>query len=435
MRNYHVRPQSLRLYLRVLFLSLACLSLDASAFYSSSSAGNVTTLGTGIANAQNSSKFTYGLASPLGVGINTGMGLPLPGGSLAVAVEGIAPMAKVVSALGRFLGTAIPVLAVGVAIYDLARELGFTVSKNPDGSIKVDSVNSAGQFSTTFYGKTYTGNSVSSVCSALNSATWGSDSEFGGTKRVTLSAPAPSGGGCDMTYISTWGPNYGGGISATVTQTATPTQTYSPATQQQLLDAIQANQNWGSASALTRVLADAVKSGEQVEVEPKTITGPATSPGISTVTKDAVANTTTTSTTTNKYDYAGNTVTTTQVTNNITTNNSTGAVTNNTTTTTTPKAEAPTKTQCETNPTSVGCADFGTPTSDNLDKKSHAVQVFATTFTSSSGCPAPLTFNVRSLSYSIPYQPLCDRLATLRALFLVMAGFMAAWILSDSFKV
>lgn len=417
MRNYHVRPQSLRLYLRVLFLSLACLSLDASAFYSSSSAGNVTTLGTGIANAQNSSKFTYGLASPLGVGINTGMGLPLPGGSLAVAVEGTASMGNVVGAVGRFMGKVVPVLVVGVALYDLARELGFTTT---------DGKNFTRDDNATYYqyanDPAYLASSAQASCNLAAILIYGSNAVGTVNGTTTKFCEIYTNGNYRSNQALTVVPRPAG----TAVQTATP---------QEFLDAIKSKTDWGNASVLPRALADAIKSGEQVEVEPKTITGPATSPGTSTVTKDAVANTTTTSTTTNKYDYAGNTVTTTQVTNNITTNNSTGAVTNNTTTTTTPKAEAPTKTQCETNPTSVGCADFGTPTSDNLDKKSHAVQVFATTFTSSSGCPAPLTFNVRSLSYSIPYQPLCDRLATLRALFLVMAGFLAAWILSDSFKV
>jgi len=82
-----------------------------------------------------------------------------------------------------------------------------------------------------------------------------------------------------------------------------------------------------------------------------------------------------------------------------------------------------------------GCLELGTAPSGSVSKTSNAVTVTPTTFASSSGCPAPLNFQVRGSSYNVSYQPLCDKLAVLKFLFLAMAAFLSAWILADSFKV
>lgn len=92
-------------------------------------------------------------------------------------------------------------------------------------------------------------------------------------------------------------------------------------------------------------------------------------------------------------------------------------------------------TDCDKFPASAGCAELGTATPDVLKQVSKPFTVTAVAFASSSSCPAPLSFTVRGSSYSVSYQPLCDRLALLKALFLAIAGVIAAWIVADSFKV
>ena len=418
MSPIHVRPQSIRLYLRLLFLSLACFSLSAHALdpatYAPTYSGNSVTLGNAISNAQNSSKFTLGVASAAGVATNTGMFITVPGGaSVPVSVAGNVPMASAVGAIGRFLGKVIPVVSVGVGIYDLAKELGFTATKGSAGTVFQNDTPSIKPG--VMYGGYGACSNPSTNCT-----------QIAGGQPSGLIGPEGAPTACWVGTTSAIFYPYACTYTVGTSQTATV---------QQVLDAIAAKTDWSSTSALPRVISDAINSGEQVQVEPKTITGPATSPGVSSVTKDAVANTTTTATTTNNYQYAGNTVTTTQVTNNITTNNTTGAVTNNTSTTTTPKADAPTKSECEIHPTTIGCSEFGTPTSDTLKAKTFAVSIVADSFASSSACPAPLSFNVRAATYAVSYQPLCDRLIYLKALFLAMAAFLAAKILTDSFKV
>jgi hypothetical protein len=156
----------------------------------------------------------------------------------------------------------------------------------------------------------------------------------------------------------------------------------------------------------------------------------------STTKQDPYTQTTTTTSTTN---ITNTTNTSTAITNQTTTTSLTNNTTNvtNTTTNTTPAKNAdPTPDPCDTHPDRVGCLKEGDiPASEKLSKTSQAVTVTATAFTSSSACPSPLTFNVRNLSYAVSYQPMCDRLATLKALFVAMAGFLAAYILADSFKV
>jgi hypothetical protein len=145
--------------------------------------------------------------------------------------------------------------------------------------------------------------------------------------------------------------------------------------------------------------------------------------------------TTNISNTTNSSSVTNSTSTTTTIT-----NNTTNISTTNTSSTPLPnKPPAPTpdpaKTDCEKNPDALGCAKFGTPETPILPKSKSPFTLAVKTFSGSGGCPAPLTFAVRGLSYSVGFQPICDQLLYLKALMLMIAGVMAAYILADSFKV
>lgn len=182
-------------------------------------------------------------------------------------------------------------------------------------------------------------------------------------------------------------------------------------------------------------------SGVTVDAANPTLTGPSSVAGPSTTSseaiKDATGVTTGTRTVTNSstynVTYNGNTYNVNQVT-TITTVNPDGTSTVKTQT----DSKAPDKpqpTDCDKVPDSAGCVSLGSPTSDTFNKKTSAVSVVAATFASSSACPAPLSFTVRGSSYGVSYQPLCDRLAILRVLFLAIAGVIAALILAETFKV
>jgi hypothetical protein len=145
------------------------------------------------------------------------------------------------------------------------------------------------------------------------------------------------------------------------------------------------------------------------------------------------------------------TQTTTTVT-NITNTTNTSNVTNDTTTTTVitnnttnqqivktdTKAQVspdPKLTDCEKNPSIIGCSEFGTPENPTLPKSSIPFVFTPKVFGGGASCPAPLSFSVRGASYSVGFQPICDQLVYLKALMLMLAGVMAAYILADSFKV
>lgn len=181
------------------------------------------------------------------------------------------------------------------------------------------------------------------------------------------------------------------------------------------------------------ILPEVLDKGGYVTPGTSSVTGPSSTPTITTTTTNADGTTTTTNDVTN-LTYNGNTVTTT----NNTTNNNFNPVTNTTTTTsttTTAPVDAKAEDFCIANPDRAGCAKLGNPIPDTIKKTSNAITVTPVIFASSSACPAPLSFTVRSSTYSVGYTPLCDRLAMLKYLFLAMAAFLSAWILADSFKV
>lgn len=90
---------------------------------------------------------------------------------------------------------------------------------------------------------------------------------------------------------------------------------------------------------------------------------------------------------------------------------------------------------CELYPNIVACQELGSPSREVLNKTSQAVTVVATTFASSSSCPAPLSTTVFGSQVQISYSPLCDVLGNLKFLFAAIAAFIAAYILADSFRV
>lgn len=364
------------------------------------------------------------------------------GNNVPVNVKARIPNASVAGAIGRaakkIASSVSGPLGIGVALWELGKEIGFDLSKDSTGELVVTKPDP-------------------NVCSvapcyqfALGGFPWRSsrltacqDWKYGGTtyEYRNIRVGATTG---DQGYGHCLGDVHGisNGVYYTTNQTSIYGSTvapspaaYLPSSMQELQDAIALKSGWPSTSAISRAIADSVAAtGEKLSTGSPTVSGPATSPGITTTTNNTTNNTTKTETTTHNHTYAGDTVTTTNITNTTVINNTTGDTISNETTTSTSSPE-PTADQCKDYPDSAGCAKLGEiPEADELTKKTEAVSVVAVAFAGGS-CPPPVSFSVMSQSHSFSYGPLCDRLAVLKFLFLAIAGVLAAYILADSFKV
>lgn len=371
------------------------------------------------------------------------------GNKVRVAADTRIPNANVAGALGRatqkIVGSVVGPLGVGLALWELYKELNFDLSKDADGNAVVKKIDPNVCTVSPCYDYRVSTADGSGVTSGYKSTALLAASAFAtaynaypsyGTYLVSLNE-------CDASYCY-FDKYYDSNNSLagarqiyeiTKRSIAAQPTTYLPSTQQEFLDAVAAKSGWPSTSALSRALRDSVSAtGEKVITGTPVVSGPATSPGTTSVTNNVTNNTTKTETVTHQHTYSGNTITTTNVTNIVVVNNTTGDTISNETTTSTPKP-APATDQCKEFPDTAGCAKLGTlPESDKLTKKTEAVSVVAVAFAGGS-CPPPVTFSVMSQSHSFSYGPLCDRLAVLKFLFLAIAGVLAAYILADSFKV
>ena len=345
------------------FSALFCLLVAAGNAYAQAVPGNggVVGIATTVTSGLSGTRTAFGqlLLGPstwqpaeirlVGDGLVTKVNSTLVSGA-PVQVLGRIPKATYAAALGRFAAKNVPLLNFGVSLYDLAKELGFTAT-NVEGGVpsftRVDSTVcstapcyeyamlnfSTGQFQWTGF---RTGESACAA-SVGNANAWSANYNF--------SMVDSSGYHCLMHAVSKtdsssfWDNDYGNGKRSTAPVAAVSVASSAAEFGQAIAD----KTSWDSSSALPRAVAEAAKSGEVMPSPTENVTGPATSPGGSTVITDPVNNTTSTSTTTNNYSYAGDTVTTNQTTTNVTVNNTTGAVTTNTTTTTNPPAPEPPK--------------------------------------------------------------------------------------------
>lgn len=278
--------------------------------------------------------------------------LPNPSGARVPATaKANIPAPAVAAAVGRVLAVTLKTLGpigIGLAIYDLAKELGFTIGKSATGESTITmldqtvcTVAPCPAFQQIAGG--VTGAIVSSrlgACldwapkwSAQNSTYSLANVGYDSSQANSCKADVMTKSGA-LYYANNY---YSGLIEVTV---APSPVVNTPATSQQLIDAVAAKSVWPVGSAIGRVI------GEDLQPElhsPTSITvsGPSSSPGPVSRTVDNTNNTTNVQTTTYNHVYSGDTITTTTNITNITTNNSTGAVTNSTITTTTPATTPP----------------------------------------------------------------------------------------------
>lgn len=298
------------------------------------SIGNVTTFGPMTADAANASKFSFGAAANGSVFANTGTNLPTAGGSsVPIGVAGNVGKPSVMGAIGRFIKKGMPLLNTGIALYDLAQELGVHAAVDtPGGQVTFTKILDGllGSTSGPYWNVVDQPGGASAACQAAAAQTRrvgldGSVAQMttqleGSTCVITSGGPVGNG------YLVTT--RVGGGTS-------------SPLTHDQFVDLVAQKSGWPSSSALGRTLNDALKAGDVAKVDPVTVTGPSSSPNGQTVTNNQTNNTTTTNTSTNNYTYAGPNVTTTTTNTSITVNNSTGTVSEQSSTVITPVTPRP----------------------------------------------------------------------------------------------
>jgi hypothetical protein len=282
-----------------------------------SNIGNISTVGPLTADAANAAKFSYGVAANGAVFANSGASMPTAGGaSIPLAVAGEIPKVSVAGAISRFATKVVFPLQVGIALYDLAKELGFGVSRTGSGPIQVTKDGPAGAPAYYRHGFLPQHSTREAACSAYITYVMTANPDYtvvqsgltgtscGGTMRAPDSTTYPIQSGTADFVAATAS---GAAVASTV---------------EALKDAIVAKGDWPATSALGRTVVDAIKNGEAVQVEPKSVTGPASSPVAESVTNNQTN--TTTRTTTNNYTYNGPNITTTTTTTTRIVNNSDG---------------------------------------------------------------------------------------------------------------
>lgn len=254
--------------------------------------------------------------------VNTDGGLPRvdvggsirnPSGQLVpVTNTGRIPAAEIGKAVGRATVNAgikfAGVVGVGLVIYDLAKELGVILSKNPDGSLKYEKQD-PNVCSTApcyyYYDTSLPLNRYSSLQAACTGA---AITKFGAGSTGVLN-PSPS---CN--YYRPNGSWAGSGSISTATAEPSPPSLI-PSTYQELVDKVAAKSGWPSGSHVRRLLAeDYPAPADRVQPIAQTVSGPATSPGKQATTTNTTNNTTKTETTTHNHTYNTNVVTTTSTT-------------------------------------------------------------------------------------------------------------------------
>lgn len=268
--------------------------------------------------------------------------LPNPSGGLVpVTAKGTLPALEVGKAVGRAalkIGSSLAFVGTGLALYDLAKELGFNLARNSDGSLSVAQATPSGACD-------LTGGGISYSTGAGNTTPWPTflaqaapDSRY----QCVQSFPQNE-STCSPTvqckFVGSSTIEYAPLTWATKALLTNPVT--EPSTIQDLQNAVSSKPAWPAASKINDVMLDDPSPQLQVPTQ-ITTSGPASSPGPVSTTVNTTNNTTRTDTTTHNYSYAGDTITTTNNFTSVTIDNSTGAITNSTTSVSTPPAPAPT---------------------------------------------------------------------------------------------
>lgn len=323
------------------------------------------TFGPKTADAANAAKFSFGAASNGAIFGNSKGYAPTPGGSsIPITVGGIVPPASAAGVIGKFAAKMFFPLQAGMALYDLAKDLGWNAQGGSSGvTFSQPPLVFDGYAYFASYKPSVLYGSQSSACGSFNKTTT-SNTRDGPTTTTYSYTGGSTVDSCFVNVTSSpypTGAEYSGRLDGLIERTTVATPVLEPKTNQQFIDAIAAKTDWPTTtagspaqppqqpatgepdsptrpdnsgapssqpqaghdgSAIGRAIGEAIRSGESLGVNPQSVTGPASSPGTQVVTNNGV--TTVTSTTTNYYTYEGAKVTVTSTTVSNTINNSDG---------------------------------------------------------------------------------------------------------------
>ena len=245
--------------------------------------GNTHVFTGGTTTAANAGTFTFGNPANGPVYGTATQSLPIGGGYTATVQPKTTPApANVAKALKNFAGKIVAPLAIGVAIYDLAKELGFGLD-NSSGTVVV----------------TKPDPNVCSVAPCYNyllnlasAGVTGYHSTVGGAAQAALPLLSAKYGGTwsvtsiTATYVyvsSAQYTNWSYGISKTSVAPSAPVSL--PSSLTEFESAIAAKSGWPSGSHIGRALGEAVATGEPLPLPaPSSVTGPASVPGVPSIT-------------------------------------------------------------------------------------------------------------------------------------------------------
>lgn len=256
------------------------------------------------------------------------------------------------AALSRFARKALPIAGTAFAMHDLLEELGFfynaelNLPEKPNTDICTVAPCYNYQFVYSSYNaltsRTTLGSAVSEFIVKLDAhernrgspATWAD----GGPYSDTL-----------HTFIRT---NPGFAPSSEVfsnnRQTTSPLPPQNELSSwEEFADEIASQSGWPTSSSIVPAIKEALESGETIDTDTPTVSGPASQVVNQSTTNNTANNTTTNTTTTNNYTYQGNQVTVNQTTITTITNNTTGETTTETTTTENQQENKPPETPFE----------------------------------------------------------------------------------------
>ena len=342
-------------------------------------------------------------------------------------------MRDLAGALARFAQKVFVPLSIGSAIWDLARELGFWLSRNPDGSLKIEKDGVSDELRP-YYGSSpvITGNTPESVCTQITS-TYPAFGTFTYFSRNDLYGNLQ--GRCQYTSGSNAGVSRCPTTQALINGSCQPvTGSKIPATQQELEDAIANKPDWSPTSKIVPAIRDAINAEPNADKRPKTelptITGPSSSTAPTTKTETKPDGSTSTTTTTNTYNYPDNSV---KIITTVTNNHN--SVTNTTTTTTTTDDSGnDTKDFCADHPDSPACASMDTPEVE-IPKSTKNVTFIQEQLFGGGVCPAAKTFTYFGVSHSISYQGTCDALSNyVRFIVIASATFSAFMMILSAIR-
>lgn len=300
--------------------------------------GSIVTPNGVSAGQNNAARAAWSTASDGGIVAQTSGRLPVTAGSGAIVdITAKATKSSAILAVGKFAVKALPVLSIGVALYDLASDLDVVASNNPDGSAKFEKKQTSTVCPNVNYQlSTYRNDSLVSsakYCVPLTATSttfvygWSHKSSAYGWPGVEFPCGNAS---CQTGYVNQ-------DIGYT---TNAPLKTVVPMSLQEFLDALDSRTSWGSSSPFARTVVDAMKSGETIPLVPTAVTGPATGTPSVTTTVDGTKTTTTTVTEKLTYPSGSPRVVTTKDTVISTTDSATGVTTTTTETSTVPPAAA-----------------------------------------------------------------------------------------------